>query len=227
MIIIHGDDVKKSYDRLNSLLKTFTDSGVNTYLHPASELSPTALRQELGGTDLFDAKNVEVIYGYLALNKSKTKEAITKILQENNLGEIILYEEREVPAGQLKSFPKAKVEVFKISPVIFKFLETLRPGNQTVILPSFSKIISQDTEPEFVFAMLVRQIRMLIQAKNQPDQIKTSPYAKKMFIAQSGYFTIEHLIDLHHKLYKIDKKIKTGNTSVDIGNLLYHFLQSV
>lgn len=227
MIIIHGEDIKKSYDRLMALQKKYKELGLNIYLHPAAEILPTALRQELGSTDLFETKSLVIIYGLISLTKSKNKDALIKTIQDNPNSQIILYEERELTATQLKSFPKAEIEVFKIPPVIFKFLETLRPGNQKEILTAYNRIVVQGTEPEFIFAMLTRQIRMLIQAKDLPSGLKTSPYAKKMFISQAQNFTMDQLINLHHHLYKIDKKIKTGNTPVETGSLVYHFLQSI
>jgi len=119
------------------------------------------------------------------------------------------------------------VENFPISPVIFKFLDSLCPGNTKQILLSWKKLLMEGTEPEFVFAMLTRQIRLLIQAKVSPHNLKMAPYPARLITIQAGSFSLNHLLELYQELYKIDIQVKTGLSATTIDHLLSHFLQKI
>jgi len=225
MIVIHGEDNSLSYKRLIALTEEYKKQQLEIVIHEASELDITTFRQEISNTGLFGISKCIVIKNLFGGTKSKDNLvlAISSVSDQ----EIVIWENKEVTATNLKKIPKAKVENFKVNPVIFKFLDALKPGNAPTLLLAWKKILDMEVEPEYVFSMLVRQIRLLIQAKTGQQYLKMAPYPAKMVIAQSKYFTAEHLIDLHRSLYEIDKKIKTGTSPVTIDHLLANFFQKV
>lgn len=227
MIILHGEDANKSYGRLVVLTDELKSKQVEIVTQDAAEIDITNLRQEIGSSGLFGISKCFVIKNLLSSTKSKNKDKLIEVLNQETGHEIILWENKGITATVLKKFPKAKIESYSISPVIFKFLDSLRPHNTKNVLLAWKKLQSEGTEPEFVFAMLVRQIKLLTQAKSDPSLIKLAPYPTRLIKEQSTYFTLDHLLDLYHRLFEIDVKIKTGSGGNTIDNLLINFFQKI
>lgn len=225
--LVHGEDSLSSYQRLSELIETTKGRGLEIIIKDASELSLATLRQESEGSDLFGAKNCLVIKGLLSGTKSKQKDSLIGLLESLTDADIILYEPKEITKTVLKPFSKLKVELFAINQVIFKFLDVLRPGNNRVILQAWNRLLELGHEPEFVFSMVVRQIRLLIQAKSGASYLKLSPYPKKLILAQANYFTLNQLLDLHRHLYDLDKRLKTGLSSLPVDQLMLQFFYRI
>lgn len=225
--IVHGEDSLNSYKRLSELIEIAKERDLAIVVKEASELDLATLHQESGGGDLFGAKNCLIIKNLLSGTKSKQKESLIDALEKISEAEIILYEPKEVTKTLLKSFHRAKIESFDINKVIFKFLDILRPGNTRVILQAWNRLLELEYEPEYVLTMLARQIRLLIQAKSGPSYLKLTPYPKKLILAQANFFTLNQLLDLHKDLYNLDKRLKTGLSTLPIEQLLLQFFYRV
>lgn len=227
MIIIHGEDKSLSYKRLIELTDDFKKRQIEVVIHDANELDITSLRQEVSSTSLFGTIKCIIIRNLLSTTKSKSKDQLVELISKAEGPEIILYETKELSITNLKSFSQAKIENFKANPLIFKFLDALRPKNQKQIHLGWKKLLEEGVEPEFVFAMLVRQVRLLIQAKSGASYLKLAPYPLRLITAQATYFSLDQLLKLHQTLYKIDLRIKTGTSPVVIEHLLGHFFQQI
>lgn len=226
MVIIHGEDKVSSYKRLIELSDSYKQNQIEVISYDPQDLDITTLRQELS-SGLFGTSKCFIIKNLLSTLKSKSKDKIIDLLKQDSTQEVILYESKSVSATNLKAFPKAKVEAFEISPIIFKFLDCLRPRNIRQILLGWKKLTEGGNEPEYIFAMVVRQVRLLIQAKSGPSYLKMAPYPKKLITAQAENYTLDQLISLHTALYEIDKKIKTGASPVGMEQLLPNFFQKI
>ena len=226
MIIVHGEDTKKSYSFLSELTYGYKEKGFSVLSYDASELDITSLEQKLIPLDLFGRQNLLVISQIFSGVKSKQKESLKKTLQFYQDKPIILYEQKEITSASLKAFSSSQIESFKIPPAIFKFLESLTPGSESSV-SLYSDLLSQGLEPEFVFAMIVRQIRLLLKAKVAPQDIKIHPFAKKKLLYQVQKFGLSQLVALHHSLYGIDKQIKLGVSPLPVSQLLVGFLSSL
>lgn len=226
MILIHGEDKVSSYRRLTELTDAYKAKQIEVVSYDPQDLDITTLRQELS-TGLFGASKCFIIKNILSTTKSKNKDKIIDLLRSEVGADIILYEGKSLTAANLKPFSKAKIEAFEISPVIFKFLDCIRPRNFRTLLLGWKKLIDNGNEPEYVFAMIVRQVRLLIQAKSGPSYLKMAPYPRKLITAQAEHFTLDQLISLHQELYEIDKKIKTGASPLPMDQLLPNFFQKV
>ncbi|HBC44714.1 MAG: hypothetical protein UX08_C0002G0019 [Candidatus Collierbacteria bacterium GW2011_GWB1_45_35] len=225
--LIHGEDTLSSYKRLTELIEVSKTAQLEIVVKDASELDLAQLRQDTSIVNLFGVKNCLVIKNLLGGTKSKTKDALIQSIVTGSESEIILYESKKLTEAVLKPFSKAKIEAFNINPVIFKFLDSLLPENTQVILSGWNKLIELGHEPEYVFAMLVRQVRLLIQAKSGASYLKLSPYPKKLITSQATFFTLNQLLDLHNRLYQIDKRVKTGLSSLPLEQLLLQFFYSI
>lgn len=103
---------------------------------------------------------------------------------------------------------------------IFKLTDALGNKQTKQALDLLSKIATNGDPIPMVFAMLARQIRMLLQIKALKSKgetaqsiasiIKQHPYAVRSMYAQVDNFSIEQLKQMHGKLVKIDTGLKTG-----------------
>jgi len=224
MIIIHGENTSGSYARLTALLESFSKNNRQILSFNAGEISLTNIEQALSPTDLFGSEIVLVLNNLFSGTKSKQKELLKKVLVSKTNKPIIIYETKEISASSLKSYNQVQIEVFKVSPQIFKFVESLSPGKPSIV--QFDRL-TKDTEQEFIFAMIVRQIRILITAKTNPSMLKTAPFIKSKLLNQAGQFSLDKLLDLHRRLYLIDRQIKLGETPLNLEPLLFGLLASL
>lgn len=222
MLILHGDDYIKSRNQLNQLADEARQKNQAVNRLEAADLELGQLTQLVESRSFFGEDSLIIIFGLFSLTKSKKKDKITDYLKENQGANLILYEAKEVSGSNLKAFPKAKIFGHKPAPIIFNFLDGLKPGNVKSV-GEFQKLLDQKNEPEFIFAMLVRQIRLLIQA-TEPTNLKTAPWMKNKLVAQSRAFGLDNLLTFHEKLYQIDKNIKTGKNSTGLSLQLFNFL---
>ncbi len=227
MLIIHGEDIVSSYKKLTEVIENFKKDRIEIIIKEAQELDPTNLRQESGSTNLFGTTKCLVIKNLLSGSKAKQKDLLVKIVSQIQDTEVVLFESKKITNSALKAFPKAKVFTSTVNPVIFKFLDLLRPNNGRNLMSGWTRLIELDHEPEYIFAMLVRQFRLLIQAKSGPSYLKMSAYPKKLITEQATRYELNHLLDLHHNLYEIDKKIKTGSSSLPLDQLLIQFFLKI
>ncbi len=227
MQIIHGEDTASSYKRLTEVIDSFKSDSFEVIIKDGSDLDPTGLRQEMQPSNLFGTEKCLIIKNLLSGSKAKSKDILLNTLSRSSGTNIVLFETKKISETALKPFSGAKIEPYNINPVIFKFLDLLRPGNTKSLLAGWNRLLVLNHEPEYIFIMLVRQIRLLIQAKSGPSYLKLSPYPKKLVTAQSALFDLSHLLDLHELLYAIDKKIKTGSSSLPIDQLILQFFLKV
>lgn len=216
--IFHGDNLEQSRQAMYQLLEklaTTTDSPAKPTYIPAKNLELPELEQALQSQSLFAEPNVVIIEELHSLQTSNRKKALLEYLQQQSeaLPEsttIILWEKRLLTKTMLKKFPSAQDQAFNISKVLFKWLETLSPNQKTKTKQL--KMLHQALEQEdtfLVFAMLIRQSRMLIQAKSGM-QMKGAPFIIAKLKKQAQDFSLSQLISIHNQLAELDWKLKNS-----------------
>ncbi len=227
MIILHGDNIVESSKKLNLLIEEYKSQGHQINSFDQSELTLGRLRQELSPADLFGTTSFLIIRGLLSGAKSKSKDKIIEYLKEAKPANLLLYETKAVHASTVNQFKGATIENFKVEINIFKFLEKISPDNTTTLLSGYNDLIQKGAEPEFIFAMTVRQFRLLIQCKSSPNLLKLAPFSLRALQYQSQKFSLDNLLDSFQKLYEIERGIKTGKNPLDLNNLFLHFLEQI
>jgi DNA polymerase III delta subunit len=227
MIILHGENTVESSKRLVSISEDFKNKGVQVNNFEQNELTVGKLRQELSPADLFGNTSFLIIKGLLSGAKSKSKDKIIDYLKSENPQNVLLFEPKSVHPSTVKQFKGATVESFKVDINIFKFVEKVIPNDTKSLLFAYEDLIGKGAEPEYIFAMLVRQIRILIQLKTSPHLVKLNPYSAAPLKSQAQKFTTDQLLDLHEKLYQIERGIKTGKNPLLLSTLLPHFLEHI
>ncbi len=223
MVIIHGEDIVSSRNHLNNLILASTAKDLEIKRHSAKDLDLTLVAQILEGLTLFGKKPVLVIEGLFSLPKSKNKDLLLDFLAKYSDQEIILYEAKALTPTMVKLFPKARISDYKPAPIVFTFLESLRPGSASRSLRLFTALENAGQPAELVFAMLVRQVRLLVQAL-EPSSLKVAPWQATRLTTQARAFGEERLLKLHRSLYQIDKGIKTGANPTDLSIQLFNLV---
>ena len=167
IIVLHGEDSNKSYERL----KKFIETAKSRSWEVAYIDEPTSNFQEsLSASSLFGNERFFILRDIKKLGK-KEFEWLNKKYAELS-GNLIIYYEGNLNATFLKNLPKdSKIEEFKLPKLIWGFLDSIKPGNSAQVVKMFHKIIETEP-PEFIFAMIVWKLKKLYVAKPAPWVVK-------------------------------------------------------
>lgn len=222
--IIHGDDIVASRKFLNDekskTENTKTFSG--TYLL-------TDIIQTLEGS-LFEGETSVFIENLLGKKKNTEKEEIISYLSKNaSLTNVYIWEDAEIPVKTVQVFKTAQNKLFKLPKLLFTFVDSLKPETGKNLIVLFHQLLDQ-TDADFVFAMIIRQFRLLI-AISEDDSIdevkRLSPWQIAKIKKQKSLFTEKQLLLQHNKLFNIDSKLKTGTLSLSLIQAIDFFLSDL
>lgn len=183
----------------------------------------TDLKQALEARSLFGQEKSVVVENLISLkHKSiKTKKQPGDIFDylKSLPGDVdlVLWEGKKIDGRQLIRFKNAKIQLFKTPAIIFKFLESIRPGNARLMLNLLGSCLK--TEPaELVFYMTVRQLRMLLLVKDlgKKGAPRLAPWQHIRLTSQANCFTMDKLLKVYKELLKIDWQQKTGRAPFDL-----------
>lgn len=144
---------------------------------------------------------------------------------------VIIWESKTVAAGILVKFaklPNSRVQEFKLSPLVFKLLDGLRPGNGNYASRLFSETIKIDPI-EKVVMMLGRRIAQLLVAKSEIEGKFTGlkDFQVRQLTTQTTRWTEKQLTDFHRNLVEIDEAVKTGSSPASLSTHLDILLLSL
>lgn len=205
--LLHGDNVSASRARYQLLQDEADGTVVTIDLNSPAGSDPLASLQTTG---LFSDKQLIAIENALS---TKNLEKLAKY----DLTDAVFWEGKKLTPTQItafeKLFPKASILEFKVDPVVFKFVESLRPKNQTEMLPLYHQYLKTDV-PEVIFTMTVRQFRLLILASTNestgPDDWLRLSWQKSKLATQAKAFSPQLLRKSYLTLSDIDYRTKTG-----------------
>lgn len=197
---------------------------------PAKKLDLSALKQALESTSLFGQEKLVVIEGLFSLPKSKKKEEILKYLKtEKYRPNLIIWEGKQIDGRTLAPFARiGQIQEFKLSPTIFKFLDSLEPKNPKPTLIWLHQTLKTDP-PELIFYLLARRVKDLIIAKDlgKKGLNYLAPWQQDRLLRQAQKFTLLGLLRLHRQLLTIDYQTKTGQTDLPLASNLDLLLLSL
>lgn len=232
MLIIHGENTIKSRNKLTDLVQAARAAKLEVTRLLGKELTLASLEEAFASTSLFGTEKIIVIEELHSLPKSGKKDALIDLIavqaiQESERGagllgtgatkipSLILWEKRQLTPTMLKKFGKAQAEEFKSSSVLFKWLDGFGTARDTSNqLKELHQIYDQDGA-EFLFAMLARQVRLLLSAKDD-GQLTGAPYMVAKLQKQAQAVTLEKLLQLHTQLLEIDRQQKTSGTHLTL-----------
>lgn len=207
--ILHGEHVVASRNELTKRLGFAEANGFSVKRLDGKHLDMVSLEASLGTQDLFTPRVLVVIEDLFSLPKSNKKDELIALIHSASV-EVLLWEKKTLTITQLKSFVGATILLFKTSSAVFGWLDMLRPNDLPRVLKAFEKAANQDGA-EMCFAMLCRQIRLLLQVKDG-GQLKLAPFMIGKFKKQASYFSMKQLLRMHQQLLEIDESIKTSSS---------------
>ncbi len=227
VIIIHGEEIVKSRQQLDLIKKQNEKAEIITV--EGKKLDMTLLKQLAESQSLIGPTRLLIVEN---LSENKKLDEFVEYLEKNeSILNLVLWENKDAKKSFLKHFEKVQVFYFKPEIVIFKLLESLRPGNQRETLKLFEESL-RTTEPEIIFYMLIRQFRLLLLvgygvSSGIEELDRLAPWQKQRVERQAKYFSKEQLISIYHGLLEIDYGQKTGLNSFNLGRALEIFILNV
>ena len=197
---------------LSGMTNAAKDKGIEIIRLTGADLTTEALTQALESPSLFAGQKTVVIEGLLSLRPSKLKDSLVELIANHQEQPLILWEGKSVTAANIKKLKTAKVQEFKIAPMVFKFLDTLA-------LTALHQALKQEPA-ELIFYFLHRRLSQLIQVKDRGSFLKGAPWQIGKIKAQSSKYTLEQLIGLQEKLLQIDYRIKSGQDDLALASQL-------
>lgn len=208
MIVIHGENTELSRRKLQELIDQAKNSPTRIVRLETKKLTPASLQEALIGNSLFDEKKLVIIEELHSLPTSKRKKELIEQVSNSNLDKLILYEKRKLTTTMLKKLGNPQIFEFKITNTLWKFLDQIGHKDKKRLLQLLKESIKQNDE-FFVYTMIIRQIRLLITAKDG-GVIKGAPFMITKLKGQASKFSLEQLLKMHRQLFKIDIKQKNS-----------------
>lgn len=228
MLIFHGGNLVTSRKRLKEEIDNFKLRFKGEVVRlEGDKLNLTQIKQAVESSSLFGKNRLIVIESFFSAPPSAEKQKIIDYLKKTSPKNLLIWEGKKIDGRILVPF-KARLVQFDLTPVIFRFLDSLAPGNQKISLFLLHQCLSQDT-PEMIFYMLGRQIRLLIIAADLGEKGLTQvpEWKRNKLISQAEKFGLTRLLQLYRQLLKIDWQQKTGQTPFDLASQLDLFIASL
>lgn len=215
--LLHGDQTELSRAEFNRLKNAAKGKEIREI--DGKSVTEATLVQALESESMFGGNTVvfiERLFGSLG-RKTKLITSLAATIR-NSSAAVVLWEEKEVGVTVIKNLGKADVRLFKMSPLIFRFLDALRPGASEKILPLYRELIQQDA-PELVGSMFARRIRQLIQLADGVTPEGLAGWQAGRLTQQAKLFTMDRLLFMYKKLRDSEFSIKNGSSPFTLSQL--------
>ncbi|HUW21914.1 MAG TPA: hypothetical protein VMW41_04605 [Candidatus Bathyarchaeia archaeon] len=223
MQILHGANIVASRQALIKIKEAAKGSGKEVIELPEKKLDLALMKQIFESRSLFGQDRLVIIENFFSLPASRDKQTLLHYLKalpaETSL---ILWDKKQIDGRLLKSFPvKVKITNFKLSPLLFKFLDSFKPGNARLILDLMHQTLKTEAT-ELVFYMLARRTRDLLVGKDlgKAGLSGLAPWRLGNLLRQGSLFSWQKLLNFHRQLLKIDCEQKTGRASLPLKSAL-------
>lgn len=218
MIILHGENIIQSRERLVALLQSARQAGTEIERLGAAKLTPAELETALQKTSLFGTEQLVVIEELHSLPRSAKKNQLLEIVSQANV-DVILWEKRTLTPTMLKLFSQAQIEHFKLSNSLFSWLDAFSPRTAQSKYWELAHKAQRANGEQMCFIMLVRQIRLLIQVKDGAPP-SGAPFMISKLKKQAQDFSLQTLLKFHEQLFLIDQNVKTSGSFLSLGQEL-------
>lgn len=227
LTIIHGENQVASRTKLVELTSEAKNQNKDLVTLVADKLDRAKLETALQSDSLFGQEKTLVVEGLHSLPKSKKKDELINLISVASI-DLILWEKKSLTKTDLKKLPiSVRNFEFKVSAKLWNFLDQLSPSPKAK--KELLKLCHQSVageSAEFVFLMLARQLRLLIQVK-EGAPLRLAPFMLAKLQKQAQAFSSEKLLELHKKLYQIDQKLKQSTSLLSLEAELDLFLLSL
>lgn len=209
--IFHGEKLVESLREID-LLKEKLKVGEVIDLD-GKKLTPTELIQATESESLFQNTRLVIVRNYLArFKRGDTKELKAQIERIPNDAETVFVESNEISKTILNLFPKnTDIALFNPDRLIFKLVDSIGVKPTKDVYYLFTECLKLEP-PEFIFTMLVRQFRLLLQIKAGEIPKGLMSWQVGKLKSQASSFTRDELLKLYRKLLDTDFSSKSGTS---------------
>lgn len=218
LTVIAGEDSVTSRSKLQSLKKSFEEKGYAIAQTTVSQLEDV-LKNSAGVRDLFGKQSIYFVEGisnkYVGREKTVFKDTVQKLTAEKDIH--VVDWENGKSAYELSGLKRIATtfDEYKPGKNIFQLLDFCYPGNIKVFIDTLS-IVTKTQEITFVYALLWKHIRKLIQAKKGTLDPAIPSWQKQKIEFQAARWDENMLISFYEKLARIDVSLKTNQTPFDL-----------
>lgn len=154
-------------------------------------------------------------------SQSKVKnEVLIDLLKANSQGQIFLWEGKDLTKTISDKLKQGFIlKQYRLPQTIFKFVDSLRPGNIQNSLNLYRFCLEKE-DPGMIFQMIIRQFRLLIMAKDGEKYLPGASWQKAKIISQAKLFKVEKLVDIYQRLLLIDYQQKTSQSAFNLSHSL-------
>jgi DNA polymerase-3 subunit delta len=166
------------------------------------------------------AANVAVDAGFDKDKKDKDHLPVLPTLT-NEIEKLVLYKGLE---GVIDVADVEALSPYAAEDKIFDLVDALGGRQSASAAELFQKKINEGADPFYLFAMFVRQFRLLIQVKSLLEagerpagiaqQMKLRSFMAEKLARQAREFTLPQLGQIYHRLLEIDVDVKTGRADL-------------
>lgn len=170
--IFHGDNQLASRSALNSFLDKKT--GFDIFRVDAKEINLDHINGFINSQSLFSSQKIIVFLNFFSIPKA-IGDKLIKIIKSNSDFDIVIWQDKTITATQIKTFPKATIEVFPLDKKLFNCLNNLYPKNLTKFIPLFHQVLEQEPFELFLFWLKLNLRKQLTSfSRFSPNSIKTA-----------------------------------------------------
>lgn len=209
-LLIHGDDTHLSYLSLMSHLdkarrKSWEVIEITSESNNIINLLSTA--------SLFNKQNLYLIKNIQIFKKNEFEMIIDKLKSKEGFS--IFYCDTFLNPNKINQLPFIyKKEEYQIPKLIYKYLDSLYPGNTNKALYFLHKTLDQKPA-EFIFACIIGHFKNLYLVKNIPQNLKLKDWQEVKLVNQSNRFSRKLLKKIFSEMSKIDISVKTSKTLLE------------
>jgi hypothetical protein len=197
IIVLHGDNSAKSYERLMMFVETAKKRGWEI------------VTDEFPNTpSLFEIDRLIIYRDYRLLSRKDIKNF------DRFDGTLVIYHDSVLPQTFLKLMPEDfKMEKFELPKLLFTFLEAFYPCNSVRCL-KFLHCLTDSQVIELTFFMLGRHLKDLYWVSIDPKTSQYPTWRLSKLKSQAERFGIERLKQIISKLSDIDIVVKSSKADL-------------
>ena len=219
--IFHGENIELSRKSFIEAIAKSKVDGVNEVVRlNGAEVVQSDLIQALESQSLFGVDRIVVIEGLFSRRISKEKDSLISYIASSLFSLpssffLLLWEPKKITPASLKRFTGRKeveIKEFKISGLLYKFLDQIIPGNGRPASLTFNSLINEEPV-ELVFYLLVkRATELIVENSSSGSGGGYDDWRRQKLIEQASKWSGKALTNFHRRLTEIDEAVKTGST---------------
>lgn len=209
IVVLHGDDTDKTYKRFSTILNGVKKKGWNVEEIDIKD----DIKNKLVNSSLFESNIL-----YTVKNAEKIDKQTLAWLSENHQkfdSQILLYSSKKLSATYLKNLPKsAKYEIFEKPVLLWKFLDSIYPGNSKNSLKFFTQLTK--TEAVELLISLIGGLVRDMYIVHSDGKLPYPDWRAQKISRQARKFTKDELKSIITELAEIDYKSKTSDIDASL-----------